>query len=497
MTLKIRNYRGIPYRKPLELEIGKGITFFLGPNNVGKTSLIRMFFELRSAISSLQPHATTEQVNLPVFADDLFNQDSAERKIEIEIASRTGELQIYIEPDGDQPKRYVVHTKQPKGWMEERTELQNELKVLFVESLFIPSIRPMTVRTHDQTIGDVTISDSLVSTISAWQTGSNLPRKREFAEFEAELGELFSAKEFRIDVGRGSGNLKIRLDGKFFGIEDLGDGLSHFIFVLANALFKKPAYILIDEPENGLHPRLQQTFIRALAAKSTRGLIAASHSIGLARSTADMIYTVAKEENGITVRAFGESHRYDPSITDTLHELGYAQFVEMGGDCILLVEGQTDIKAFREILRKFNVEQNFIIWHLGGSGFLDSGDVTHELMEVKRLNPKKVAVIFDSECTAANAPLAKKFQDFKDTAEKLGYLVFPTDLHSTENYISQSALNAVYPTSGYRALTPFEDFKTVQPRWGKKNNWKLFREMSRAEIEATGLGKFIGQHLLT
>ena len=107
------------------------------------------------------------------------------------------------------------------------------------------------------------------------------------------------------------------------------------------------------------------------------------------------------------------------------------------------------------------------------------------------------AVIFDSERTAANAPLAKKFQDFKDAAEKLGYLVFPTDLHSTENYITQSAIDAVYPTQGYRALTPFEDFKKVQPHWGKKNNWKLFREMSREDIEKTGLGIFIKTNLLS
>src|SRR2546430_1068189 len=53
LTLNIRNYRAIPYRKPLEFEIGKGITFFLGPNNVGKSSLIKIFFELREAFSVL------------------------------------------------------------------------------------------------------------------------------------------------------------------------------------------------------------------------------------------------------------------------------------------------------------------------------------------------------------------------------------------------------------------------------------------------------------
>lgn len=112
------------------------------------------------------------------------------------------------------------------------------------------------IRTHEPKIKDVTVGESLIGMISQWQTGHSLKQKREFAELEAELGELFSADDFRIEVGRGSGNLQLRIDGKFFGIDDLGDGVAHFIFALSNALFQKPAYVLIDEPEIGLHPRL-------------------------------------------------------------------------------------------------------------------------------------------------------------------------------------------------------------------------------------------------
>lgn len=529
LNLKIRNYRAIPYRKPLELEISKGITFFLGPNNVGKSSLIRMFFELRPAFLALaealrrnEPNEATQAffenqlgrapnhsevlenarfelpVSLPVLSDELLNQQSEERLLQIDASLGESWVSVEISPHPDQnQKLYTLKNDHSAGKPENVKAVFAALDALFAKSVLIPSLRPVSLQTHDPKIRDANVGRSLISMIGQWQTGHSLSQKRQFGKLEAELGELFSVNDFRIEVSSASGNLQIRFDNQIFWIDDLGDGIAHFIFALANALFQKPTYVLIDEPENGLHPRLQQTFIRALAAKSTHGLIAASHSIGLARSTADRIYTVAKEKSGVTVRTFGDNQRYTPNITDSLHELGYAQFVELGGDCILLVEGQTDIKAFREILRKFNAEQNFIIWHLGGSGFLDSGEVTHELMEVKRLNPRKVAVIFDSERTSENAPLAKKFQDFKDAAEKLDYLVFPTDLHSTENYISQSALDTVYPTQGYRALTPFENFKKVQPHWGKKSNWKLFREMSREEIEKSALGKFIVENLLS
>ena len=498
LTLNIRNYRAIPYRKPLEFEIVKGITFFLGPNNVGKTSLIKMFFELRAAFGPVVKNEPKATVSLPTLADELFNQNSQERVIEICASKGGSSVKIEIRPYGDQNnKQYEVTSARTLGNPDELSSLVDEVKALFVESIFIPSLRPMTLRTHDSKIKDVTVSTSLISTISQWQTGHKLRQKQQFAELEAELGELFSLKNFRIEVSSGMGNLQIRFDDQYFWIDDLGDGLAHFIFSLTNALFQKPAYVLIDEPEIGLHSRLQQSFVRALAAKASCGLIAASHSIGLARSTADRIFTVEKGANGITIREFGDNPRYSPHITDSLHELGYSQFVELGGDCILLVEGRTDIKAFREILRKFNAEHRFIIWHLGGSGFLDSGDVTEELSEVMRLNPRKVAVIFDSERTSENAPLAQKFEDFKIRAEKLGYLVFATDLHSTENYISQSAIDTVFPTHGYHALGPFEKFDKTKSHWGKGENWKLFREMSRDEIERTGIGSFVVKHLLT
>jgi hypothetical protein len=139
-------------------------------------------------------------------------------------------------------------------------------------------------------------------------------------------------------------------------------GLSHFILALVNPLFKSPSFILIDEPENSLHPKMQETFIRALASKSRLGLVAASHSIGLARSAADRIYSLEREGEGLTLKPFGESHK--PTVAQSLHELGYSQFLDIGGNNILLVEGRTDIKALREILRKFGIEQHFIFGHL-------------------------------------------------------------------------------------------------------------------------------------
>jgi hypothetical protein len=238
--------------------------------------------------------------------------------------------------------------------------------------------------------------------------------------------------------------------------------------------------------------------VRALAAKVKRGLIASSHSVGLARSTYDaQVLSLTRLPAGyFELKPFGE--HYTPTISQSINELGYTQFSEIGGNNILLVEGRTDIKSFREILRKFGIDTNFIIVSLGGGEFIvaDQTKIKDELSELKRLNAKSYSVIFDSELTSAGGVMANKFIDFKNCCESLGFEVFPTDCHSTENYISQSSLDKVFGLGKHRALLPFENFKADPSNiWSKDKNWLLFREMTKSELSPE-LTQFIQDKLV-
>ena len=279
----------------------------------------------------------------------------------------------------------------------------------------------------------------------------------------------------------------------------MGGGISHFILVLANALIRQPSYILVDEPENGLHPKMQEMFLRTLASKAKIGLIATSHSIGLARSVgADRIYTMSRNSSQrLLLTKFGQHQSM--TIRDSLNELGYSQFVELGGDNILLVEGRTDIKSFKEILRLYNIEHHFIILDLGGSNFINK-DSYDELAELKRLNAKSYSVIFDSEYTRDNDTLKQSFQDFISNCESLSFNVFVTDRYSTENYITQEAINRVIG-SQYPVLEKYENMegserKAAFTKWGKNQNWLMFREMEKTDFESTELHNFITEKLI-
>jgi ABC-type cobalamin/Fe3+-siderophores transport system ATPase subunit len=516
LKLEIRNYRGIPYRKPLTFDLDEGITFIVGLNNSGKSHLLKLFHCLRPIFKVLAKEFTfhpegnfsmrdltegkdsgnlkaSDVVQLALFADSLLNQKSVEQVLELKITSPKIVINMKIDHEGDDPHTMVYGVssvircslRDQERLNAERLKLAN----IFSNFLYIPSLR--TVEGGSGRHGDALLGPPLIRQFDEWATNQNLKQQHAIENLQEELRELFNYKKFKLEANPAQSSLNVTNDEGIFQLNQLGDGMSHFITVLVNALFNKPSFILIDEPENGLHPKMQETFIRALASKAQYGLITASHSIGLARSSADRIYSLHREGDGLKLSRFGTSHR--PTVAESLHELGYSQFVDLGGNHILLVEGRTDIKAFREILRKFHLDQHFIIVSLGGSEFITETDVSTELGEVQRLNAKSVTVIFDSERTSAEAELSQTFKSFTRQCEGLKFLVYATDYNGTENYVTQAALDKLFPNDGYKALNPYEKGK---PPWGKARNWLLFREMSKADFEKVGLGQFIRDKLV-
>src|ERR1700690_725522 len=51
--LTIKNYRCFPDAKPVRLIVTPGFTAIVGPNNSGKSSLLRFFYEFRGLFSQL------------------------------------------------------------------------------------------------------------------------------------------------------------------------------------------------------------------------------------------------------------------------------------------------------------------------------------------------------------------------------------------------------------------------------------------------------------
>ncbi|MEI2737252.1 MAG: AAA family ATPase [Chitinophagaceae bacterium] len=500
MKIRIANYRNIPFEYPLEFELKDGITFILGPNNVGKSNLINFFYDFRSIFvrNNFDQHSQPG-MNFKldhVFFDQLLCRNTEKDRIYLEISNdkdHTVCYEIFSLKSGTNHTKDVglrITLKNVRVNTSELRDILDDIENLLKKTFIIGVYRtPLMIASGDSL--DLNIGSAFINTWAEWADGGDIGKMKKIKQLKDELKVLFNYSSFDIRIDKDKSNFIVTNDDGEFLLKELGSGIGQFILILATALMKTPSYILIDEPEISLHPKMQEIFVRALAAKSERGLLAVSHSIALARSVSDRIYTLVKNENSRPkILPYGQ--HYQPTISQSINEMSYSQYVEIGGNNILLVEGRTDIKSFREILRKYELENKFIILSFGGSQFMtkEKTRIVEELQEIKRLNPNSINVIFDSEKTSETAMLKNEFKIFKETCEELGFNVFSTDKHSTENYISQAAISKVVGNQ-YCALSQFENFKTVQNKWPKEKNWLMFLEMEKDDFLGTQLDEFI------
>jgi ABC-type cobalamin/Fe3+-siderophores transport system ATPase subunit len=501
MKLKIWNYRNYPISAPVEIEINEGITFVLGVNNIGKSNLLRFFYDFRTIFAYVSINNGTEKPSVQLINwhfpfDSILTRDTETNIIKFQVGVDNQYTTFTLTPGNPQDLHTtqffltVVHTGYDIN-TKEGQEFVLDLSKKFQDTFYIGANRA-NIQNTNGTSYDITIGQDFINTWIDWADGADTVKSKKMRLLIGELKELFNYNNFNIRVNGARSNLIITTDDGEFLLTEMGSGIAHFIVVLANVLIKQPYLVLIDEPEQNLHPKMQEVFLRALSSKTKFGILATSHSIGLARSVADKIYSLTSIDRKPRITAFGDHNSL--TISQTISEMSYSQFVEIGGNNILLVEGRTDIKSFREILRKYNIENKFVIISFGGRQFManDETKICDELAELKRLNANSVTAIFDSEKDSETDTLKSEFQTFIKVCEGLNFNVFPTDRHSTENYISQSAIDKVIGKN-IQVLTPYENFsnRPINQTWGKEKNWLMFVNMTREDFSNTELDKFI------
>jgi predicted ATPase len=332
---------------------------------------------------------------------------------------------------------------------------------------------------------DITIGQQFIQIWRRYQTGPSKSQNEAIFRLTEEIKKLFSFNSLQINPTANDETFQVFIDGKSYKLPELGSGLAQFIMVLANAAIKKPSFVLIDEPELNLHPSLQLSFLTTLTSYTTEGVLFGTHSIGLARASAERIYSLRRLSEGRS-----EIRLYD-SITDLaqfLGELGYAGYRELGIEKVLLVEGPSDLKTVQQFLRKYGKEHSFLLLPLGGATLINPGAGT-ALAEVQRISGHVFALI-DSEKTSAASPTPDDRTSFQQLCQGLGINCHILGRRALDNYLSDVAVKRV-KGENYHALALFERLAGASPSWGKAEGWRIALEMTKEEIDPTDLGAFL------
>lgn len=524
IQVTVKNYRCFDDSNPLRINIGRGFVALVGPNNAGKSSCLKFFYELRNlwkelASNNISQFATGNQVGVISYPgvhdpEEIFS-DLNNRELTVEIEIETTELGPSTNPSitrilatcdrsvlslwraklfsvnnhdairtGSASLEAFTNVLGVDTMSYDYSEMAKAMKTLS-EVLYVGPFRN-AINEGAGTYFDLAIGSDFITTWNKWKTGGVKAQSRAIESITSDIRQIFEYDSLEINASELLKTLAISINGKPYKLSELGAGLAQFIIVLANAAIKKPSFILVDEPELHLHPSLQIDFLTSLASYAREGIVYATHSIGLARTTADIIYSFHKKGERTVVKPFEQT----PNYAEFVGELSFSTFKDMGCEVILLVEGVTDVKTIQQFLRKIKKDHRIVILPLGGNQ-LAQGGVGHELEEIKRLT-SNIAAVVDSERTAQEYNPAKQRIAFESTCKDLGIDVLLTERRATENYFSDQAIKAVFGEK-YRALTHYEALKDCACPWSKSENWKIARHMEWNEIKDTDIGQFLAK----
>jgi ABC-type cobalamin/Fe3+-siderophores transport system ATPase subunit len=279
--------------------------------------------------------------------------------------------------------------------------------------------------------------------------------------------------------------LQMIIDGRSHRLSEQGAGLAHFLVVLVNVLVQRPNLLLIDEPELNLHASLQLDFLTTLGRYTRSGVVFATHSLGLARTAADRIYTLTRRpgENSSRVR----SYESDNDLITLLGQLSFDRRPELGFSKILLVEGKTELRAIMQLLRLYGKEHDVLLLPLHGDEMIRP-DVKQELCELLRIGGD-VHYLIDSERDAELSPLSKNRQGFVDVCAELNICGLVLERRALENYFTENAVGRAFGHE-VRSLERYEK-KGSRHGWPKTGNWRIAAEMTKDELDGTDLGGFL------
>jgi predicted ATPase len=522
IQLTIKNYRCFPDETPLRFDLTQGFTAFVGANNSGKSSLLRLFYEIRALFSQLtninqlvvlsrgQPQGFPFAPSVTDANDFFSNVNGRDAEINFEFSPPQPMPEQFLHRVGltlarstktysarfvgsygplqpHENNNYISNTLIKAAASPFATDLAEMMATMSQLSriLYIGPFRnAINVGTNEDYF-DIQVGQSFVRAWRNYKTGPIKNQNETIYKLTADIQRIFGFHNLEINPSPDDDSLQIFVDGRSYRLHEVGSGLAQFIIVLANVAIKRPSFILIDEPELNLHPSLQLDFLTTLASYATEGVVFSTHNIGLARAAADRVYGVRRVSQGRSEVYPLESI---PRLSDFVGELSFYGYKELGFDRILLVEGPTEVRTIQQFLRMLKKEHKIVLLPLGGSSLIN-GVSELELEEVKRISDNASALI-DSERSAAGEALSPAREAFRKVCAAAKIDCHVLERRATENYLSERAIQAAVGAT-HTVLAPYERLGDRKSGWGKAQNWKIAREMNLKEIESTDLHAFL------